>query len=294
MSALLAGAAGHLLSGGVYAGNVEVSVPRRKDAPRRLNASLQLSSRRSVKHRKERLADGHQASQGCQRISRHSPQIELLKRLVGLVEHPERFGEVRIELLQTPKLRRQILRKAHSVQSTEERPHVQSTCLQLRPEPRRRSQPLLRSAMPQRSSHARHVADIPPPQQADAAVTSGALAQPIENTRGWRRSTWIWQRLHPFVFPTRSYTHLRSGAPPYDVLLCDVVMPGMNGLELHDRVRSLAPRLAEATVLMTGGAFTSRAATALAGSVLPRLDKPFSPEQLLAAVSLRPSAALVG
>jgi PAS domain S-box-containing protein len=92
-----------------------------------------------------------------------------------------------------------------------------------------------------------------------------------------------------FLDPREALRHLGANRA-YDVLLCDVLMPGMTGLELHAQLRTIAPRLASATVLMTGGAFTPQTADALAASPLPRLEKPFSPEQLLAAVSARAAA----
>jgi DNA-binding NtrC family response regulator len=39
----------------------------------------------------------------------------------------------------------------------------------------------------------------------------------------------------------------------YDVILCDVMMPGMNGVELRDKVESLVPEQAARIVFITGG-----------------------------------------
>jgi CheY-like chemotaxis protein len=64
------------------------------------------------------------------------------------------------------------------------------------------------------------------------------------------------------------------------VVLCDVLMPEMTGLELQRELRGIAPGLADRMVFMTGGAFAPEAADELARSPNPRLDKPFSPEQL--------------
>jgi PAS domain S-box-containing protein len=89
-----------------------------------------------------------------------------------------------------------------------------------------------------------------------------------------------------FGDPRAALAHVALDAG-YDVLLCDVLMPGMTGLELHARLREVAPRLAAATIFMTGGAFTPQAAAELDASRLPRIDKPFSPEQLLELIAQR-------
>jgi DNA-binding NtrC family response regulator len=39
----------------------------------------------------------------------------------------------------------------------------------------------------------------------------------------------------------------------YDVILCDVMMPVMNGVQLHDRVHAVHPELAARFVFVTGG-----------------------------------------
>jgi CheY-like chemotaxis protein len=39
----------------------------------------------------------------------------------------------------------------------------------------------------------------------------------------------------------------------YDVILCDVMMPGMNGVELRNRVHAVAPEVAARMVFITGG-----------------------------------------
>src|SRR3990172_6472084 len=47
--------------------------------------------------------------------------------------------------------------------------------------------------------------------------------------------------------------------PGFDVVLCDLMMPEMTGMELHDEILRTAPELAERLVFLTGGAFTHRA-----------------------------------
>jgi PAS domain S-box-containing protein len=62
----------------------------------------------------------------------------------------------------------------------------------------------------------------------------------------------------------------------FDVIFCDLMMPGMSGIELYETLRTTRPELALRVVFMTGGAFTARAAEFLATAVNRRVEKPFS------------------
>ena len=66
----------------------------------------------------------------------------------------------------------------------------------------------------------------------------------------------------------------------FDVVLCDLMMPEVTGMDVYEAVRRLDPRLAEHIVMMTGGAFTQRAGQFLAESRAPVIEKPFQPGQL--------------
>jgi PAS domain S-box-containing protein len=71
----------------------------------------------------------------------------------------------------------------------------------------------------------------------------------------------------------------------YDVILCDLMMPAMTGMDLYDRVVALDPGQAAKMVFLSGGAFTSRAREFL--EQRPSLDKPFDLEALEAAIQAR-------
>ena len=71
-----------------------------------------------------------------------------------------------------------------------------------------------------------------------------------------------------------------SAGEVFDLILCDLVMPGVDGVELYERVGSIAPALVERIVMMTGGAFTQRTVAFLDRPGMPRLDKPFEAAHL--------------
>ncbi|HYE93529.1 MAG TPA: hypothetical protein VEA38_21020, partial [Terriglobales bacterium] len=62
--------------------------------------------------------------------------------------------------------------------------------------------------------------------------------------------------------------------------LCDLMMPAMTGMDLHDQLAETEPSQAARMRFMTGGAFTPRAQAFLAERPARRLDKPFDPETL--------------
>ena len=71
----------------------------------------------------------------------------------------------------------------------------------------------------------------------------------------------------------------RLGEEPVDAVLSDVVMPGMDGLQLLERVRALAPQVP--VVLMSGQASIDTAIQATRLGALDFVEKPVSLERLL-------------
>ncbi len=71
---------------------------------------------------------------------------------------------------------------------------------------------------------------------------------------------------------------------PFDVVVCDLMMPEMNGMELYRKVQEELPLMASRFVFLTGGAFTDQAARFLREVECPTLDKPIDPELLRAVV----------
>jgi PAS domain S-box-containing protein len=81
----------------------------------------------------------------------------------------------------------------------------------------------------------------------------------------------------------------------FDVVLCDLMMPEMTGMELHQRLHALDPELAQRTVFLTGGAFAPEAEEFVRATRNVVLEKPFDEGGVAAAIAeaLRraPSAA---
>jgi signal transduction histidine kinase len=66
-----------------------------------------------------------------------------------------------------------------------------------------------------------------------------------------------------------------SGGEHFDVILCDLMMPEVTGMDLHAELMRIAPDQADRMIFMTGGAFTSRARDFLDKVRNPRVEKPF-------------------
>jgi len=73
----------------------------------------------------------------------------------------------------------------------------------------------------------------------------------------------------------------------YDVILCDVMMPSMTGIEFHERLSRELPDQAGRIVFLTGGAFTSSARTFLDTVSNVRMEKPFEVQALRALINER-------
>jgi PAS domain S-box-containing protein len=67
----------------------------------------------------------------------------------------------------------------------------------------------------------------------------------------------------------------------YDLIVCDLMMPNMTGMDLFRTMQTRFPEHAQRTVFMTGGAFAQGAQEFLSSTRRRMLEKPFSNEQLL-------------
>jgi PAS domain S-box-containing protein len=90
------------------------------------------------------------------------------------------------------------------------------------------------------------------------------------------------QREHEVMTLTsarEAYARL-TGGEHFDLILCDIMMPEMSGIDLHEELARVDPRLAQRMVFLTGGAFTPRAREFLSQTKNPCVEKPFVPRDL--------------
>ncbi len=73
----------------------------------------------------------------------------------------------------------------------------------------------------------------------------------------------------------------------FDVVLCDVMMPGMSGTELFAELSRRQPPYAQRFVFMTGGTFSDSIRALVESRDIPCLMKPLSAEELEAAIAGR-------
>jgi PAS domain S-box-containing protein len=99
------------------------------------------------------------------------------------------------------------------------------------------------------------------------------LAQSLRRTLG---------REHDVVAVSsgRAALDLVARGERFDVILCDLMMPEITGMDLSERLAREAPDAARALVFMTGGAFTPRAREFLDDPSRRYIEKPFDLETL--------------
>jgi signal transduction histidine kinase len=83
--------------------------------------------------------------------------------------------------------------------------------------------------------------------------------------------------------PVAAVERLRAGAR-FDLILCDLMMPTLTGMDVHEEVVAIDAQQARRMVFMTGGAYTARAEAFLEGVTNTRLEKPLDRAALRAIV----------
>jgi signal transduction histidine kinase len=135
---------------------------------------------------------------------------------------------------------------------------------------------------------ARPPAEETPPPSSPPVEEAGRRARilVIDDVPILGRSIARMLREHDVTFVARAedaFTRLAANET-FDVVLCDVQMPEIGGRGVLDRLQLDWPHLASKVVFMTGGAFTPEAREFLEHSAQTVLTKPFSLEELRAAI----------
>jgi CheY-like chemotaxis protein len=96
------------------------------------------------------------------------------------------------------------------------------------------------------------------------------------------------------VHSGREALTLLSTDGSFDLVLCDLMMPDIGGMEVYEHLARSKPELAARIVFVSGGAFTPRTRTFLESVPNPTLDKPFDLETIRTVVRDRMGCALAG
>jgi signal transduction histidine kinase len=82
------------------------------------------------------------------------------------------------------------------------------------------------------------------------------------------------------VTTAKEALHLLRGEAQFDLVLCDLMMPEMTGMELYRELLRLQPEQAKKFVFMTGGSFTESATRFLTRISNPTIEKPIRAAKL--------------
>ncbi|HEX8537741.1 MAG TPA: response regulator, partial [Cystobacter sp.] len=130
----------------------------------------------------------------------------------------------------------------------------------------------------------------PVPPRAEAAATRrGRLLVVDDEARVLSSLERTLGRTHEVITFERAQAALAwmAQGQPWDLVLCDVMMPEMTGMEFHAALAQRMPERARDIIFITGGAFTATAREFLARVDNARLDKPFDFQALRALVEAR-------
>jgi CheY-like chemotaxis protein len=68
---------------------------------------------------------------------------------------------------------------------------------------------------------------------------------------------------------------------PYDILVADLKMTGVSGIDLYNILKKKCPEMADRTIFITGDTMAEETNEFLASAGRPYLAKPFTPQEFL-------------
>ena len=80
----------------------------------------------------------------------------------------------------------------------------------------------------------------------------------------------------------------------FDAIVCDLMMPGFSGVDLHDELQSERPELLDRVLFLSGGAFSPREQAFVEQGQRTVLAKPWSAEGIVAAIGAIVSRSVTG
>ena len=86
------------------------------------------------------------------------------------------------------------------------------------------------------------------------------------------------------VVAAREALAMCAAGEKFDLILCDLMMPDMTGMDLYRELSVIAPEQAMRMIFLTGGAFTPLSRQFLSETPKEHIDKPFDPANLQAVV----------
>jgi signal transduction histidine kinase len=130
--------------------------------------------------------------------------------------------------------------------------------------------------------HTERVAAVAPPVVEPAPVSRRARVLVIDDEPLIARILQRGLSRHQVVVANQARDALAriQRGETFDVIFCDLMMPDVSGIDVHEYLTREHPAVAERVVFMTGGAFTSKAKSFLATVPNERIDKPFSLSQI--------------
>ncbi|MFO0678877.1 MAG: ATP-binding protein [Polyangiaceae bacterium] len=131
--------------------------------------------------------------------------------------------------------------------------------------------------------------EAPPAQGGEDQATSRSRILVVDDEAGFALTLkYLLADEHDVVATTRpkeALDGILAEDASFDVVFCDLLMPGLTGMQIYAEVRSKKPHWADRFVFMTGGAFTREAIAFVAETTNTCLEKPFSPDVLRAAIA---------